>query len=138
MQPYTQRYGQSKLALIYLTRHLAQAHPQIEVIAVHPGRVNTGIGVSLAKESLLVRLSKPLAPFMSVSPELGARNHLWAATSPNAVSGKYYTPVGVPDNEGKLANDDALAQKTMEWTEKELEGVTTTKPEDAKAGEQVA
>lgn len=87
---------------------------------MHPGRVNTGIGVSLAKESLLVRFSAPLAPLVSVAPEVGARNHLWAATSPNVVSGKYYTPVGVPNMEGKLAKDDDLTKKIWEWTEEEL------------------
>lgn len=122
-QPYTERYGQSKLALIYLTQQVAQNHPQIKAVAVHPGRVNTGIGVSLAKESLLIRLSKPLAPFMSVSPEEGAKNHLWAATSQDAVSGKYYTPVGVPDREGKLAGDDKLRQRVLDWTETEIGGI---------------
>lgn len=102
---------------------MAQNHPQIKAVAVHPGRVNTGIGVSLAKESLLIRLSKPLAPLMSVSPEEGARNHLWAATSQDALSGRYYTPVGVPNREGKLAGDEKLRQRVLEWTETEIGGI---------------
>lgn len=123
-QSYTQRYGQSKLALIHLTRQLAQMYPQIEVVAVHPGRVNTGMGVSLGKESLLIRLAKPIAPLMCVTPSEGARNHLWAATSPNVVSGTYYEPVGVPDREGKMAWDNQLREKVWEWTENELRGVS--------------
>lgn len=122
-QSYTQRYGQSKLALIYMTRQLAQMYPQIEVVAVHPGRVNTGMGHSLGKESLLVRLAKPIAPLICVPPNEGARNHLWAATSPNVVSGTYYEPVGVPDKEGKMARDDQLRKKVWEWTENELKGI---------------
>lgn len=104
------------------------------MVAVHPGRVNTGIGVSLAKESLLIRLSAPIAPFMVVSPELGARNHLWAATSPDVVSGKYYTPVGVPNMEGKLAKDDDMTKRVWEWTEKELEDVVASEQTSEKAG----
>ncbi|PSR88608.1 hypothetical protein BD289DRAFT_366897 [Coniella lustricola] len=119
---YTARYGQSKLALIHLTKHLATAHPQLDIIAIHPGRVNTGLGTALSKESLLVRLCAPLAPFISVDPEIGARNHLWAATSRNVVSGTYYEPVGVPDKEGPSARDEAMRERLWKWTEDELKG----------------
>lgn len=81
------------------------------------------MGTALGKESLLVRLAEPLGPLLTVSPIAGARNHLWAATSPDVVSGKYYTPVGVPDREGDLARDDDLRRKVWEWTENELKEV---------------
>lgn len=70
---------------------------------------------------------------MSVPPEVGARNHLWAATSPDVVSGKYYTPVGVPNMEGKLARDDDLANRMWEWTEKELAEASTAENANEKA-----
>ncbi|KAF3763899.1 hypothetical protein M406DRAFT_51240 [Cryphonectria parasitica EP155] len=120
---YLRRYGQSKLALIHLTKHLAKLHPEIDIVALHPGRVNTGMGTELGKESLLVRLTAPLAPFLSVDPDEGARNHLWTATSPNVVSGKYYEPVGVPDKEGATARDDEMKEALMQWTDNELKGV---------------
>lgn len=121
-QSYLQRYGQSKLALIHLTRKLAQLHPEIEIAAVHPGRVVTGLGLSLAKESMIMRMMMPLSPLMSVNANVGARNALWAATSPGVVSGTYYEPVGVPDMEKtfKPAMDTELAARLWEWTEKEL------------------
>lgn len=70
---------------------------------------------------------------MSVPPEVGARNHLWAATSPDVVSGKYYTPVGVPNMEGKLARDDDLAKRMWEWTEKELAEASSAENANEKA-----
>ncbi|KAK7995130.1 hypothetical protein PG990_013903 [Apiospora arundinis] len=117
---YTQRYGQSKLALIGLAKQLARRYPQVKVAAVHPGRVVTGMAYSLSKESLLVRITGPLAPLICVPVATGVRNHLWAATSPDVVSGKYYEPVGIPDKESVTAKDDGLSDQLWEWTEKEL------------------
>jgi retinol dehydrogenase-12 len=123
LKPYTQRYGQSKLAVVHYTRTLSQLHSQIDVAAVHPGRINTQMAAGLAKESWLVRLSAPLAPLLSLSPAEGAKNHLWAATNSAVVSGKYYEPIGVPDKETQLARDAQLGQKLWDWTEHELKGI---------------
>lgn len=100
-------------------------HSDIEIVAVHPGRVVTGMGVSLQKESLLMRMTMPFAPFLSVSANVGARNALWAATSSGVVSGKYYEPVGVPDMETSFqyAMDKDLGQRLWEWTEQELKDI---------------
>lgn len=108
------------MALIHLTKELAQQHTQIDVVALHPGRVDTGLGRSLVKEVPLIRLFSPIASFLSVAPVEGAKNHLWTATSPKIVSGKYYEPVGVPDKEGKKARDEELRKKLWTWTESEL------------------
>ncbi|KAI0169716.1 hypothetical protein GGR52DRAFT_478891 [Hypoxylon sp. FL1284] len=117
---YPQRYGQSKLALIGLTRELARRYPQVTTVAIHPGRILTSIAIELRKQSLFVRLTAPLAPLVCVPVEVGIRNHLWAATSPDVVSGKYYEPVGVPDNETEVAKDHVLSGKVWEWTEREI------------------
>ncbi|KAJ7068628.1 hypothetical protein C8F01DRAFT_1118796 [Mycena amicta] len=118
---YYHRYGQSKLAINLLMRDLAEKHPQIKAVAVHPGRIATGLANELAKYSVLVRLTKPIGPLITVTPVLGARNSLWAATSSATVTGKYYEPVGVPDHESKLSRNAGLAQKLREWTDSELE-----------------
>ncbi|KAK4098062.1 NAD(P)-binding protein [Parathielavia hyrcaniae] len=120
---YYQRYGQSKVAVIGLARELAKWHPQIKVVAVHPGRVITGMARGLQRESLLFRATAPISPLFCVSPAIGVRNHLWAATAPEVESGKYYEPVGVPDKETAIAKDPGLSARLWEWTEKELEGV---------------
>ncbi|KAK4031369.1 retinol dehydrogenase [Parachaetomium inaequale] len=120
---FYQRYGQSKVAVIGLARELAQRHPQIKVVAVHPGRIITGMALGLRKESLLFRATAPMSPLFCVSPAIGVRNHLWAATAPDVESGKYYEPVGVPDKETAVANDPSLSRRLWEWTEKELNGI---------------
>lgn len=78
---------------------------------------------SLRKESLLTRLTLPLAPLVCVSVPVGVKNHLWAATSPDVVSGKYYEPVGVPDKETLVVKDTLLSSRLWDWTEEELKGV---------------
>ncbi|KAK4150236.1 retinol dehydrogenase [Chaetomidium leptoderma] len=120
---YYQRYGQSKVAIIGLARELAQRHPQIKVVAVHPGRIMTGMARGLQKESRLFRAAAPISPVFCVSPAIGVRNHLWAATGADVESGKYYEPVGVPDKETAVAKDRSLSSRLWEWTEKELESV---------------
>ncbi|KAF2689536.1 NAD(P)-binding protein [Lentithecium fluviatile CBS 122367] len=120
---YTQRYGQSKVALIGLTRELAQHHPELKTAAVHPGRILTGMAAALAKESFLVRVTAPIAPFFCVPVSVGITNHLWATTSPNVVSGTYYEPVGVSGKESAVARDKDLSKRLWEWTEDELKGV---------------
>lgn len=80
------------------------------------------MGVGLSKESLLVRSLAPIARFICVPVSVGIRNHLWAATSPDVVSGTYYEPVGVPGKESAMARDEALAKRLWEWTENEVKG----------------
>ncbi|KAI1810644.1 hypothetical protein GGS20DRAFT_589328 [Poronia punctata] len=114
------RVGCSKLALIHLARELARRYPSLTTVAVHPGRILTGMATSLAKESLLVRYSTPIAKWICVPVSVGIRNHSWAATSAEVVSGKYYEPVGVPDKESKVAKDEELSSKVWKWMENEL------------------
>ncbi|KAF7290921.1 Retinol dehydrogenase 13 [Mycena chlorophos] len=117
---YFYRYGQSKLAINLFMRELSSKHPQIRVVAVHPGRISTGIATELLKYSAIVRVTQPLTKYMTVPPALGARNSLWACTSPATKSGKYYEPVGVPDHESKLSRDPELCRKLREWTDEAL------------------
>ncbi|KAI1183406.1 NAD(P)-binding protein [Nemania serpens] len=119
---YAQRYGQSKLALIGLMRGLASRYPGIKTAAVHPGRILTGMAESLRKESLLARVTTPIAPLVCVPVIVGIQNHLWAATSRDMVSGTYYEPVGVPANPSKAAQDEKMPDVLWEWTSKELQG----------------
>ncbi|PKX92287.1 uncharacterized protein P174DRAFT_487702 [Aspergillus novofumigatus IBT 16806] len=92
--PYPKSYGQCKAALIGLMKGLSRDCPQIKTVAIHPGRIPTGMATSLWKESST--LTKPIAPFFCVLVTIGIRNHLWAATSLKVVIGTYYEPVGVP------------------------------------------
>ncbi|KAI1183891.1 NAD(P)-binding protein [Nemania serpens] len=120
---YAQRYGQSKLALIGLMRGLTSRYPNIKSVAVHPGRILTGMAESLRKESLLARITTPIAPLICVPVTVGVRNHLWAATSNDIVSGMYYEPVGVPVRPSKAAQDEKLTDILWGWTSNELKGL---------------
>ncbi|PMD45874.1 NAD(P)-binding protein, partial [Hyaloscypha variabilis F] len=93
-----ERYGQSKPANILYTNELARRYPAIRCVSVYPGSVNTGLSRGL-KESY-----PPIAPFItfaqwtglfSLNVQQGTLDQLWAATSKNAQSGKYYIPVAV-------------------------------------------
>ncbi|PKX88689.1 NAD(P)-binding protein [Aspergillus novofumigatus IBT 16806] len=121
--PYPKRYGQSKAALIGLMQGLSRDYPQIKTVAVHPGRILTGMATSLWKESTLARLTKPIAPFFCVPVTTGIRNHLWAATSSEVVSGTYYEPVGVPGTLSQAVQDPTFATRLKEWTDNALEGI---------------
>ncbi|KAI1080920.1 NAD(P)-binding protein [Whalleya microplaca] len=120
---YAQRYGQSKLALIGLMRELARRYPDIKSSAVHPGRILTGMADSLRKESTLARVTAPISPLFCVPVAIGIRNHLWAATSPNVVSGTYYEPVGAPVKGSTAARDENMPGALWEWTSNELKGI---------------
>lgn len=75
-----------------------------------------------------MRLTSPIfAPLICVPVSVGIRNHLWAVSSPQVVSGTYYEPVGVPGKESALAKDKELSKKLWDWTEKELEGFADIK-----------
>lgn len=126
-QVYAKRYGQSKLALIWLTGELSRQYPSIKVAAVHPGRILTGMATGLQKESLLVRLTMPIAPLVCVPVVVGVRNHLWASTSSAVVSGMYYEPVGKPGKLSAACHDATLSRRLRDWTDTALEGRTKTK-----------
>ncbi|KAL3450775.1 hypothetical protein BJX65DRAFT_270130 [Aspergillus insuetus] len=128
---YSARYGQSKVALIGLMKHLSRQYPQIKTVAIHPGRILTGMARSLQRESLLAWLTKPIAPFFCVPVATGIRNHLWAATSPDVVSGSYYEPVGVPGTMSAVAKDEAFNKRLQEWTDEALKGVDAPLPDRA-------
>ncbi|AEO60348.1 hypothetical protein MYCTH_2112434 [Thermothelomyces thermophilus ATCC 42464] len=103
------RYGRSKVAIIEFARELARRYPQLKLAAVHPGRIITGMTRGLRKEILLFKSSAPISPIFCVSPAVGVRNHLWAATG--------------PDRETAIVKNPELSKRSWEWTEKELQGI---------------
>ena len=104
-------------------KQLAKDHPQLKVVAIHPGRILTGLASSLQKESSLAWLTMPLAPLFCVPVTVGIRNHLWAATSPKVVSGSYYEPVGMPGTLSAAAKDEGLINTLHAWTDVALAAV---------------
>ena len=115
------RYGQSKLANILFTVELAKRYPEIKSIAVHPGAVKTEL-LRGAKENK-PWLRYPLDIFASAvltNVASGALNQLWASTSKEAKSGKYYVPVAKENAASAYARDGKLAEELWNWTEEEF------------------
>jgi len=117
------RYGQSKIALIGLARELAREYPVIKAAAIHPGRISTGISTELTEKYRFIRMSGPISRWTTTTVEMGARNQIWAATSGDVVSGKYYIPTGIEDKKTLVDKDASFSKKLWEWTENELKGI---------------
>jgi NAD(P)-dependent dehydrogenase (short-subunit alcohol dehydrogenase family) len=122
-------YAQSKLADLYLARHLAAVMARhgenLVSIAAHPGYTRTNLqtaGASLGRD-------KPARPFFTRLPfipsqavQTGVEPLLYAATSPDAVSGGYYGPGGFAELVGstrparlnRRLRDDVTAARL--WT----------------------
>ncbi|KAH8658219.1 hypothetical protein BX600DRAFT_468806 [Xylariales sp. PMI_506] len=118
-------YGRTKLANILYARELAARYPQLRVVSVHPGVVNTqGRTTATEGKPVLRAWWWLLWKFIAVSLPQGVLGPLWAAIAPEVVSGEYYSPVGVPGKETALARDPDLQRRLWEWTEEELKGET--------------
>ncbi|RAH75624.1 short-chain dehydrogenase/reductase [Aspergillus aculeatinus CBS 121060] len=114
------RYSQSKLANILWARHLAKLYPQLTVVSVHPGLVQTELMDRASDAPALLRAFRGVAKMMAVTVEQGAKNQLWASVSEGVKSGEYYEPVGISGQMTDNAKDDQLAEKLWDWTQKEL------------------
>lgn len=115
------RYGSSKLANVHFTQALAEKYPQIKSVAVHPGAVHTNLTHGLTDTySWLSPIQSLLGPYLTMPARDGAKNQLWAAASSEALSGRYYTPVGSESKGTAYSRDKEQTQQLWDWTEKEL------------------
>ena len=116
MGPYI-RYGQSKLAQILWTKHVAKLYPQFTFVAIHPGVVRTNLMNNATGSNCAVRVIGKVANYVVTSVERGARNQLWASVALGVKSGMYYEPVGIGGLEAEIAKDEGLAERLWGWTE---------------------
>lgn len=121
------RYGQSKLAMTLWTREMARKYPQFKFASIHPGVVQTNLFNGATGSPMIIRMLTKLATSacLLTPVDQGARNQLWASVSKDVKSGEYYEPVGIAGPASPLAEDDGLAERVWEWTEKELEKFST-------------
>lgn len=124
-------YGQSKLAQILYTQELAKrlgdGEDKVKVVAVHPGVITQGSGLSdqLPTWEVTSIINTLVGPFIRIPADEGSWNSVWAATAKweDVKTGEFYEPVGqTPGMVGKSARNKALAEELWSWTEKELEG----------------
>ena len=115
-------YGQSKLANLLYATELANHHPSITSVAVHPGFIKTELHQN---EGFMDRqVVNYLAGGNWLGTEEGACNQVWAATTEKKglLNGAYYEPVGVKTvPTSKQGRDEKLARELWEYTERELE-----------------
>lgn len=110
-------YAQSKLANVLHTYELARCLDAARVTAnaLHPGFVSTRLA---RNNGLLFRLVMPLVRIIARSPEEGARNSVYLASSPDVegVTGKYFEDEQVVPAD-PAARDEATAQKLWQVSE---------------------
>ena len=112
-------YGRSKLANILFTYELAHRlkDTDITVNALHPGRVGTDIFKT--DFSIFGGLLKWFIERISLTPEQGADNTVYLATSPevDGVTGKYFVKREAATS-SPLSYDKVLARRLWEKSEK--------------------
>jgi NAD(P)-dependent dehydrogenase (short-subunit alcohol dehydrogenase family) len=115
----TTAYGRSKLANVLFTYELVRRlrDKKITVNALHPGRIGTDI--FKADFSTLGPLIKWIVARVSLTPEAGADNTIFLATSAEVegITGKYFVKrEAVPSS--PLSYDTDLAKRLWEVSEK--------------------
>jgi len=118
------KYAQSKLANAVYATAVAKRYPEITTVAINPGEVKTGLFAkgSVSGGWVIKLLNWVVAPMLWLPVEEGAKNSLWAATSAEAESGRFYDPVGKKDCESDTVRQGKLGEQLWAWTENELKG----------------
>ena len=135
------RYGITKLAQILYAKQCAEQWPEVMHVALHPGRVDTGILTVFMENSAWSAMGMFQRVFDFIAGPMpadkGAWTTLWAATWSESQSGKQngassrataalesggmYSPVGVKEQGSAKCRDEKLRKALWEWTEKELQ-----------------
>ncbi|KAL9948028.1 hypothetical protein D7B24_009540 [Verticillium nonalfalfae] len=115
------RHCLSKLALVHFAAAAAQRYPDVRFVTVHPGAVRTTVGKDWHVGALFLLFIRTWILLFAAPVQDGALNQLWASASPDAVSGEFYHPVGVPGKGSPRSRDAALRERLWSWTDKELQ-----------------
>ncbi|KAK1579326.1 short chain dehydrogenase [Colletotrichum navitas] len=118
------RYGISKVANVHYAAALAERAPEVRVVCVHPGIVDTNLSEPLLSNTnaVLAALIWVGVKVVAVSAQKGALNQLWASFHPDAETGAFYFPVGVAGKGTALSRDHEKREQLWKWTEDELRG----------------
>ncbi|KAG8672400.1 hypothetical protein FPOAC2_05786 [Fusarium poae] len=115
------RYFISKLANVHYAAALAERHPSVKIISVHPGIVQTNLtGPAISSSLIAGTLTRLFFSLVGVNSNKGALNQLWAVSDPKAESGVFYHPVGVAGKGSKLSQDKDARESLWDWTQKEI------------------
>jgi NAD(P)-dependent dehydrogenase (short-subunit alcohol dehydrogenase family) len=108
-------YGAAKLANILFTKELHRRYHAagISTAAFHPGTVASNFGAEAHSPALELIYRTPLSKLILISPDKGADQLVWLASSTPGVdwaSGEYYAR-RKPGRPNKQASDPVLAQQ---------------------------
>lgn len=119
------RYGQSKLANLLYARELARRAPSVTSVSVTPGIVATDlVSGQSATHRAVIWASAMLGQGGLPPPEEAVRTQLWCATAPRGGvrNGGFYEPPGCLSGVStRYTEDEDLARRLWEWTDRELE-----------------
>lgn len=104
-------YSNTKLANLLFTYELHRRHPELTVVALHPGMVRTDLGRSFPRALVAVMGA------LSLSPSQGARPVVHLATAPDVVGGGYYNRFTHTDS-SPASRDLQSAQRLWDVTER--------------------
>jgi NAD(P)-dependent dehydrogenase (short-subunit alcohol dehydrogenase family) len=104
-------YSRTKLANLMFTYELQRRHPELTVLAVHPGMVRTDLGRHFP------RLQVAAMHAISMSARKGAAPVAFLAAEPRTERGAYYNRFG-PARSSAASYDTAAASRL--WTAAEL------------------
>ncbi|KAK6526195.1 hypothetical protein TWF281_011230 [Arthrobotrys megalospora] len=116
----TMRYCLSKIANIHYTSALSEHHREIKIISVHPGMVATNLHHN--STGFFLRPFLYIAIAFATPVEKGALSQVWAAVSPDAKTGEFYSPVGISGKGSKRSRSRELQEQLWQWIQKELQG----------------
>lgn len=102
------------------TRVRINEYAPIAFIAVHPGLVKTENFSNADGAGWFAYLWRLLLATTGVTAEEGTKTQLWAATSKDAKTGKFYFPIGKEDDGGKYGHDQDKMEELWYWTTVEL------------------
>lgn len=103
-------YSRSKLANLLFTYELQRRHPELSVVAVHPGRVRTELGRRWP------RIQVAAMHAMSMSARKGAAPVVSLAMAPAVECGAYYNRFTTMRSSAESYDDD-VARRLWESTE---------------------
>ncbi|KAG0367954.1 hypothetical protein BC939DRAFT_445343 [Gamsiella multidivaricata] len=122
----TSRYGRSKLANLLCGKALARrlANEKVYVNMPHPGFVYTDLARNnkASLGTVAAGVYDMAGKMCAATPEIGALNQLYCATSPeieeNDLRGRYFVPVGNDCRPSHYALDEELQEKLWAFSEK--------------------
>ncbi|KAF9580731.1 hypothetical protein BGW38_002500 [Lunasporangiospora selenospora] len=118
------RYGRSKLSNLLFGKALARrlANDKVYVNMAHPGFVYTELqrNNQAALGSVAAKAYDLAGRMCAATPEVGALNQIYCATSPDIeekdLRGKYFVPVGNELRPSPYALDEALQERLWEFS----------------------